>query len=137
MTTSYRKLFSAMTAPKAPRGLSDAIMLRIETYEVSRLRRRAFIQGILVAVTLILAVPAIQYLAASAAQSGFGEYFSLVFSDGNYVLSNFRDFMLILADSLPATGTIAILAVGLVLVGALRGMLADLASLSTFRRTTL
>lgn len=134
MTTSYHKLFNSMATPRAPRGLSDAVMLRIETYEIRRLRMRAAIEGILVVVALILCVPAIQYLASGVIQSGFGEYLSLVFSDGGYVFVNLKDFVLTLADSLPATGTVAILAVGLLLIGALRGMLVDLASLSAFRR---
>lgn len=134
MTTSYHKLFRNTARAKAPAGLSGRIMVRIEAYEVSRLRRRAFFQGALGFAALVLCVPAISYLASAIAQSGFSEYLSLAFSDGGYVLANLKDFALILADSLPATGAIAILAIGTVFFWSLRGMLVDLASLSHFRR---
>ena len=134
MTTSYHKLFKAMPTTKAPAGLSSMIMRRIETYEVRRLRIRAGFEGALVAVALVLCVPAINYLATGAAQSGFSQYLSLLFSDGGYVFANMKDFALTLADSLPAAGAIAILSIGIVFAWSLRGMLVDLASLADFRR---
>jgi len=134
MTTSYHQLFKKTAPIQAPSGLSASIMQRIEVYEVRRLRMRAGIQGALVFVALILCVPAFNYLGSTIAQTGFGEYLSLIFSDGGYVFANLKDFMLTLADTLPATGTIAVLGLGAVLLWSLRGMLVDLASLSSFRR---
>lgn len=135
MSTSYHHLFRKMPAAKAPSRLSDAVMLRIEAYEVRRLRLRAAFHGFLVLAALVLCVPALNYLGSAVAQSGFSEYLSLAFSDGGFVLSHFKDFVLTLADSLPGTGVAAILAVGVVFLWSLRSMLVNLASLSNVRRT--
>jgi len=134
MTTSYKQLFSKISRPQAPARLSGAVMLRIETYEVRRLRIRTAVHGALVLAALILCVPVANYIVAAVAQSGFGTYLSVAFSDSGFALSHFKDFALTLADTLPVTGTIAFLAIALIFTNSLGRMFRSISSLSMHRR---
>jgi hypothetical protein len=134
MTTSYHQLFRKIPATHAPAGLSDSVMLRIEAYEMRRLRIRTTIHGIFVLAALILCIPVSNYIAGAIAQSGFGTYLSIAFSDSSFAFSHFKDFMLTLADTLPATGAIAILAIALIFANSLGRMLKSISSLTEHRR---
>lgn len=134
MNTGYKQLFSKIPKAQAPAGLSSAVMLRIEAYEVRRLRIRTAIHGAFVVAALILCVPVGNYIVAAVAQSGFGTYLSIAFSDSSFALTHLKDFTLTLADSLPATGAIALLAIVLVFANSLGRMFRSISSLSAHRR---
>jgi hypothetical protein len=134
MSTGYQQLFRQMPNRKVPAGLADSVMLRIEAYEVRRLRIRAAAHGALVLVALVLCVPTLNYIVTAIAQSGFGQYLSVALSDSGYVAAHWKDFSMLLADSLPVTGSIALLAVAAVFTNSLRRMLGYIASLSAHNR---
>jgi ABC-type phosphate/phosphonate transport system permease subunit len=84
-------------------------MLRLE-----RERRRAFRIRIALAGSIGLAalaafVPAWNFLSSEAAQSGFAQFASLVFSDFSVVTAYWKDFLLSLLESLPVYGSLAVL----------------------------
>jgi len=56
--------------------------------------------------SLIGLVPAIKILSSDLAQSGFYEYFSLIFSDSGLMLSYWKEFIFSLAESLPTMSII-------------------------------
>lgn len=134
MNKQITRLFHKLPERPVPAGLSTAIMQKIERSEINRLRIRALIHGALVCAALVLCVPAIKYIGATVAQSGFGEYFSLVFSDSGLIVSHFQDFMLLIADALPVTGGIALVAIALIFVNSLVRMFQNISSLSAHRR---
>ncbi|MFA5840968.1 MAG: hypothetical protein WC847_01690 [Candidatus Paceibacterota bacterium] len=51
-------------------------------------------------------IPAFKILLGDLAQSGFYEYFSLVFSDGTTVLSYWKEFIFSITESLPTMSII-------------------------------
>ncbi|HTE48745.1 MAG TPA: hypothetical protein VK675_02470 [Candidatus Paceibacterota bacterium] len=51
-------------------------------------------------------VPAFIRLSEDLAQSGFYEYFSLIFSDSRSILLNWKEFIYSVTESLPASGLI-------------------------------
>jgi hypothetical protein len=52
------------------------------------------------------AIPAIKALSSDLVQSGFYEYFSLIFSDGGSVISHWKEFVFSIAESLPTMSII-------------------------------
>lgn len=61
-------------------------------------------------------VSSIIYLSKVFSQSGFGQYFSLIFSDGNLLVSYWQELAFSLAESLPVLGFIALLSVTTILI---------------------
>ena len=57
-------------------------------------------------VSLVGLVPALKVLSNDFTQSGFYEYFSLIFSDGGSMLSYWKEFVFSLAESLPTMSII-------------------------------
>lgn len=56
--------------------------------------------------SLIGLVPAFKILSNDLSQSGFYEYFSLIFSDSGSIISYWKEFILSLAESLPIASII-------------------------------
>ncbi|MBI3442288.1 MAG: hypothetical protein HY007_00765 [Candidatus Sungbacteria bacterium] len=70
--------------------------------------------------------PAVRYAGQEFSRSGFYEYFSLLFSDGGVLLLNsWREFALLLAESLPLMSVTLVLAAVFVLLGSIRLMARD------------
>jgi hypothetical protein len=72
--------------------------------------------------SLVGLIPMFQILVRDFAQSGFYEYLSLAFSSGSFV-SYWREFMFSLAESLPITSIIIVLAIVFIFFLSLRYMI--------------
>jgi hypothetical protein len=86
-----------------------SIMGNIRRYELRRYWTRVSIHSTLVLGTGYSLFPATKLLVANLADSGFLSYFSLIFSDGQYVFGYMGDLMLSLANSLPIGTSIIVL----------------------------
>ena len=94
---------------KLPAGLYERILVRIAREKKHTARIHLAVSGVLVGASAAALVPALQYAAEEISQSGFGEYVSLLFSDGGTLFSSWKDFALLLAESLPAMGMTLVL----------------------------
>ncbi|HTM67967.1 MAG TPA: hypothetical protein VL426_01580, partial [Candidatus Binatia bacterium] len=74
-------------------------------------------------------VPALLALRTAAAESGFVEYFSLLFSDGGAVAAAWQDFAYALMESLPAATIATCLAALLFLIASLDLLTRDVRTL--------
>lgn len=110
-----------------PHGLLKSILGRIlrEQRQHARVRLAVWVSGVLGAGAGL--VPAMRYAGQEFSQSGFYAYVSLLFSDGSVVvLNSWKEFGLLLAESLPLMGVTLVLATLLVLLGSIRLMARDM-----------
>jgi len=105
--TSYKKLFSNITQEQEPVGIFNAVTYRIEHYRAVQARVYLAVHISFITVAIIGFVPAIQYMTTESTNSGFMQYVSLIISDGSLVLNNWKEFSLLIAESLPLIGSIA------------------------------
>ena len=103
-----------------PAGLESRVMACVERAA----RRRSFeriatgsIVSVFFAATLVVIG---QQTSAEIATSGFGQYLSLLFSNGGVVMSNWSDFGWTIVESAPITGLALCLGTAGLLVGAVR-----------------
>lgn len=119
-------IFRNLTQLEPPHGLLGSIVARIMREQ----RRSArvwvgFLLGSVLASCAVL-IPAVQYAAREFIQSGFYQYLSLAFSDGGVLLASWKEFLLLLAESLPLTRTVLVLTILFVMLGSLRLMMRDM-----------
>jgi hypothetical protein len=86
--------------------LSNRIWHAILAKEQRVARIKIWAYSIVGAVSFVSLFPVISSLLRQFAESGFSEYLSLAFSDGGSVMLYWKEFVLSLADSLPATSLI-------------------------------
>ena len=104
MRQDYEQLFTHLQAPEPTVGLFVRIVAAIRT-EQRRLAVRRIARCSLVLVgSLVLLVPAWQMVQTGLAQSGFVEFFSLMFSDTGLMATFWQNFAMVLLESLPVTG---------------------------------
>ena len=96
--------------------ITDAVMARVAKRRLSAVRISTAAHGLISLAAIIALVPAFQYAFASAAQSGFSGYLSLIASDGGSLATYWKDLGLTLVESAPIVGCAAILGVLLIFV---------------------
>ncbi len=120
MSDSYQKLFSRLAEPDVPADLSARIIARIE----SRGRLAARFRVVLCALGSIgsafFFASAFFSVQQSFADSGFGQFFSLMFTDFEVVAMYWKNFLLTLAEAVPTTGLIVFLGSFLVLISLIK-----------------
>lgn len=105
-----------------PQDLVDTILLRVESAQKHRARMQVYIQGTIALLSCIGIFFAYRFAAAEFRSSGFYQYFSIIFSDRDVVTTYWREFAVLLAESLPILGSAAILGTIVILVGSVRGL---------------
>jgi hypothetical protein len=107
-----KKLKSALLALKyeAPRGIEEGILRKVSMYE----KRASYVKlgsfSLLGVLSVVSIVPVWKMLLIDLSQSGLYQYFSLIFSDGGMILSNWREFISTIAEAVPATSLIFLFA---------------------------
>jgi len=101
MQDEYGKLFSSIREVKVPTYLEGVVLARIRQVERTAIKVQIFVFGVASLGILSLAVPVLRYVASGFSQSGFYQYFSLLFSDSDAILSHFADFLILLGESVP------------------------------------
>jgi len=110
MEDKYKKLFGYINLIEPPQGLGARILSIINTEERRISRVKTWVFGSSTLASFGLSVWAIVYLIKSINASGFGQYFSLIFSENGLALTYWRELSLALAESLPITSLIIFLA---------------------------
>lgn len=104
MTDNYDKLFRNLHKIELPQGIYETIISRVHLEMVNKARLQSLLWGSAVFVSLVASIPAINYVHTELTNSGFYQYSSLIYSDGNLFLSNWKEFSLSLIESLPVVG---------------------------------
>jgi hypothetical protein len=100
--------------------LLEKILKRIHHEERILVLRRVILFSITLIASAVGFIPAFKMLSADLAQSGFFNFFSLIFSDFSAVASYWKNFTLILLETLPAIAIVLFLALVLVFLQSLR-----------------
>lgn len=116
----YKVLFHTLEQ-EVPEGLQNSVLMRIERVQIRRARVRFFVMGGSMIVLFVLALPAFQYMAGELNASGFTTYLSVLFSNSNIAFANWKEFGLVLLESLPVFGLSVFLVVAFGFFGTLRG----------------
>jgi hypothetical protein len=105
----YEKLFGYANLVEPPKGLEEQIFNFIgkEEKRLAKIRTWAFGGG--TAVSFGFSLWAVIYLIKDFNQTGFWQYFSLIFSENGVMLTYWRELSFSLAESLPITSLIIFL----------------------------
>jgi hypothetical protein len=134
MTNSYKQLSKLAPAEaECSDRVCTKVMGMIESAETRRCRRQACLHITLVVGAVLVFIPAIGFWRQDIANSGFFQYLSLLVSDSSYVASHGKDFVLSVADSLPVSAGIIMLALVVILANSLRRASLYLVSWGTHR----
>ena len=103
MKDNYKRLFEKINQFEPSEKLQDGILAKIDLEKRRSAGIRLIFFGIVATFLFVAVVPSSQYVAREFYQSGFYQYFSFIFSDSGAVLSSWKEFTLLLAESAPLT----------------------------------
>src|SRR5882724_3294214 len=113
MEQKLAKIFKSIRyRPESDR--TEEIWQAIVSYEKRTTRFKLLFFSFFGFVSLIALVPAVGKLLSDFSQSGFYEYLSLAFSNSGSVITYWKDFVSLLAESLPVLSIVLLL--GLIFV---------------------
>jgi hypothetical protein len=99
---SYKKLFDQTEMAEPSPELFTKIISRIHSEKkILNLKRRLIIFSLGLIISAVALVPAFNIVRADFNESGFSQFFSLLFSDFGAVLTYWQSFTLTLLESLP------------------------------------
>jgi len=101
MSKEFNHLFGSLEKQEIPPGLYNDIVFKLEKARIKKGRTGLLIQGILSLVSLVAIFPVFLNVVERFSQSGFFQYLSLIFTDGEIVLSNWKIFVSSLLESAP------------------------------------
>jgi len=128
MEKSYKQLVALVPRETPPDRVCFQVMAMIERVQVKRCRLRTGINATLVVGAILVFIPVIHYWNQDVTQSGFVNYLSLIASDSGYIFSHWQDYALSIADSLPVSAGIMILALLVILANSLRRLVQNMGS---------
>lgn len=112
MIEDYDKLFKNLKSPELPGGLFDKIVDRINAeHRLTIIKQKVAVFSIGLALSIAGFVPAIKMVQKGFVESGFADFWSLIFSDAGVVLSDWQNFMLALVEKLPIMGIVFLLVI--------------------------
>jgi len=120
---SYEELFSRLALEEAPEGLLEKVINRIHKERQRRARRRFFLFSASLIMSLIALVPAFGMAKTAFTESGFTQFFSLLFSDFSVVASDWRNFISVLLETLPVASTVYFFAALFLFLGSTRSLI--------------
>lgn len=127
MLRDYEKLFSRLKPPEPPGELFDRIMSRIRAERrLLTIRRRLTLFSAIIIASAVAFVPVYQMVQAGFAESGFNEFFSLIFSDTGIVMAYWQNFILSLLETLPIMNIILLLALALIFLETFKYLVKDI-----------
>ncbi len=118
--SNTQKAFARCGAFSVPESLESRVLARVFDTRRKAARIRLWLGALVSALAGASLAPAGYLISNQLAASGFTRYVSLAFSDTGTLLSSWKQLLLALAESLPATGLIAVFAALFVMLFALR-----------------
>ena len=101
MAKTYKDVMNQIKDIEPRSGLETDVFDLIDRYIEKQNFYRKLIGFSLSLLSALTFVPFAIYTSSQLYSSGIYNYLSLIFTDGNVVISNFREFILSVADSLP------------------------------------
>ena len=126
MRNNYAKIFRSFKEVELPARLFSDILVRIRAREQCLRTLRFTLSFVSALISFTLIIPAIRLVGQELSQSGFYSYLSLIFSDGGAVLSSWKEFALLLAESLRPMGIAFFLATTFFLISSLKSMIKNM-----------
>ncbi len=126
MLNDFQKLFGHLQAPEPRPELLGFIIQRISAERLYAAKRRLVIFSLGMIGSLAGVIPAFMSMRTHMAQSGFAEFFSLLFFDAGSLVAYWQSFALTLLESLPAVSIAAFLATIFVFISSLRFVTRDI-----------
>ena len=105
-----------------PKGLLEEIFKRIHKEELFLVLRRTVIFSITLVASLVGFIPSLKVLIYDFSQTGFINFFSLVFSDFSSVITYWQSFSIILLETLPILSLALFLAVVLTMLQSIKSL---------------
>ena len=105
-----------------PIGLFEKIINRIHKEERVLVLRRIIIFSTTLVISLIGFFPALSLLMSGLNQSGFLNFFSLMFSDSSTIMTYWQSFAMVLLQTLPALSLALFLSVLLTLLQSIKSL---------------
>ncbi len=101
MEHNLHNLFKNSNAPELPEGFTITTLEKIarESHRIER--NRKIYWGIASLVSVVLFVSSTVHTVGQFGSSGFSSYFSLIFSDAKTIMTLWKDFGLLLVESIP------------------------------------
>ncbi len=110
MRQDYEKLFTHLDIPEPPADLLPKIMSRIQgKRHFFNLKQRLIIFSLSTVSSVVALIFTFKMVWTGFFDSGFLQFFSLLFSDFEVVVSYWRNFVMSLFETLPAMGLILFL----------------------------
>lgn len=117
MRPDFEDQISSLLKPSKPsEELFDKIIMRIQKEKLISAKRRIALFSLGIAASLAALIPIFEMLKTNLSQSGFLQYFSLIFSNPGTVLKYWGDFTLSILESVPMLSLAAFLTIILALL---------------------
>lgn len=108
-------------SPRPPKGLFKKVMRRIhEERKLLIFKRRLVFLSIIFIGSIAALIPTFRMTQVGFAESGFIEFFSLLFSDAGIIATYWQNFALSLLETLPVTSLIIFLTIMLLFLESLK-----------------
>lgn len=98
---TLREIIQNETEIQVPEGLTTRILTQIRIESNKRLHRESFVWGGIFLLSFITFCASLVHTTKIVMASNFGNYFSLIFSDSNLIISIWKQLSLSLIESLP------------------------------------
>jgi ABC-type phosphate/phosphonate transport system permease subunit len=116
-----------MAKIELPEGIFERIMTRIRTERrILTFKRRLAILSVGFVGSSTAFIPAFKLLHSNLVESGFLQFFSLLFSDFGIITGYWKEFSMSLLETLPAASLAIFLAVVFVFLGSLKFLAKDI-----------
>lgn len=123
----YQQLIKHLKSPEPAADLFSRIMRRIHSEKkILNLKRRVIFFSFGLIISLLVLVPAFKMVRAEFIESGFIDFFSLLFSDFGAVLTCWQSFVLTLLESLPVMSAVVFLLVIFLFLESLKFLVRDM-----------
>ncbi|OGZ06363.1 MAG: hypothetical protein A2845_01030 [Candidatus Lloydbacteria bacterium RIFCSPHIGHO2_01_FULL_49_22] len=109
MKQNYEELFRRLSKVRAPLGLHQSVIARIDEARLRIMRIKFALFSAFGFASGVALFALVSSTSAKMLESGFIDYASLLFSDSGAVLSYWREFSVTLVESLPLLGLTLIL----------------------------
>lgn len=111
MNQNYKRLFNNLHKIEPPESLYKTIISRIQFEKIRRAKIRLVFFGITALASITASVPALSVVHRELTSSGFYQYIPLIYSDSGLVLFQWKEFSLLLIESLPTVSIIIFMTV--------------------------
>ena len=137
MRKDYEKLFTHLKKVEPVPELFGQIMDRIHKEQnLAVIQRRFIFFSMGLAISIAAFIPAFKMVRAGFIESGFAEYFLLLFSDSEIIAVHWQDYVLSLLESLPVMSLIIFSAVTLLFLESLKLLAKDITTILSSKKLT-